>query len=163
MLTDTELLDAMTNAPTGWTTQTTLLAIGRAIETAVLDKQARLLRECELAGAPTFYFKRDKDGADQEAVGRCPWCGATGVGFDESERPSDYCGHDPALVRPAGAGGGELLTELRAAHQIILNALALMTPEQKAVWAQANDRDGVIGEGTTRFHERAAAIAKAAA
>jgi len=59
------------------------------------------------------------------------------------------------------AAAPELLSELQKAHQIILNALAVMTTEQKLEWARANDRDGCIGEGTTRFHERAAAIAKA--
>lgn len=54
MLTDTELLDAITNAPIGWTTQSTLLAIGRNVEAAVLNKQARLLREAEMAGAAHF-------------------------------------------------------------------------------------------------------------
>lgn len=38
-------------------------------------------------------------------VGKCPWCGETGVGFDEADRPSDYCGHDPALIRPRAASG----------------------------------------------------------
>lgn len=37
---------------------------------------------------------------EQAEVGRCPYCGTTGVGFAESAAPSDYCGHDPALVRP---------------------------------------------------------------
>lgn len=59
------------------------------------------------------------------------------------------------------SAGPDLLAELQKAHLIILNALALMTAEQKGNWARANDRDGVIGEGTTRFHERRAAIAKA--
>jgi hypothetical protein len=56
----------------------------------------------------------------------------------------------------------ELLSELQKAHQIIRNALGLMTPMQKAEWAKINERDGVIGEGTTRANERSAVIAKAA-
>ena len=28
----------------------------------------------------------------------CPYCGAWGPYFDESEPPSDYCHHDPAEV-----------------------------------------------------------------
>lgn len=32
-------------------------------------------------------------------VGVCRFCGMTGVGFADAEAPSDYCGHDPALVR----------------------------------------------------------------
>jgi hypothetical protein len=38
---------------------------------------------------------------DNEEVGRCPYCGETGVGFADADAPSDYCGHDPALVRPS--------------------------------------------------------------
>lgn len=53
----------------------------------------------------------------------------------------------------------ELLSELQAAHQIILNALQIMTPKQKDAWAKANG--DLIESGTTRFHERAAVIAKA--
>lgn len=55
----------------------------------------------------------------------------------------------------------ELLAELQAAHQIIRNALALMGPGHKTAWAKANDRAGVIGEGTTRANEREAVLAKA--
>ena len=62
---------------------------------------------------------------------------------------------------PVVAAAPELLQELQKAHRIILNALAVMSADQKGDWAEANVRDGVIGEGTTRFHERAAAIAKA--
>lgn len=53
-------------------------------------------------GADLAYMLKVIDGVtgplDTEAlVGKCPWCGETGVGFDEADRPSDYCGHDPAL------------------------------------------------------------------
>lgn len=55
----------------------------------------------------------------------------------------------------------ELLDELAAAHQIIKNALAIMTPEQKCQWGELNDAEGVSGDGATRANERAAVIAKA--
>ncbi len=55
----------------------------------------------------------------------------------------------------------ELLRELQYAHQIILNALNLMTLDQKFEWGIANTRDGIDADGITRFHERAAVIAKA--
>lgn len=61
------------------------------------------------------------------------------------------------------AAAPELLSELQAAHQIIRNALAIMTVEQKSTWAKKNAADGVDGEGATRANERAAAIAKATA
>ena len=54
-----------------------------------------------------------------------------------------------------------LLAELQHAHQIILNAVAIMKPEQKSALAQANERDGCDGDGATRYHERADVIAKA--
>ena len=59
------------------------------------------------------------------------------------------------------AASPELLAELQAAHQIIRNALAVMTTEQKAEWGRLNERDGVDGEGITRANEREAVIAKA--
>lgn len=55
----------------------------------------------------------------------------------------------------------ELRDELRAAHIIIRNALGVATFDQKIAWGNANERDGVIGEGTTRAFEREAAIANA--
>lgn len=55
----------------------------------------------------------------------------------------------------------ELRDELRAAHVIIRNALGVATFDQKIAWGNANERDGVIGEGTTRAFEREAAIAGA--
>lgn len=54
-----------------------------------------------------------------------------------------------------------LLDEMKAAHQIIRNALAVMTTEQKAQWGRLNERDGVEGEGVTRANERAAVISAA--
>lgn len=50
------------------------------------------------------------------------------------------------------------LSELQAAHQIIRNALNLMTAEQKTAWAGRNEETGCIGEGTTRANERQAVI-----
>lgn len=73
-------------------------------------------------------------------------------------------GHDTeqALAyRRLYAAAPALLTELQMAHRIILNALAVMTPEQRREWAEYNARDHVDGEGTTRYHERAAVIARA--
>ncbi|QUN53155.1 dATP/dGTP pyrophosphohydrolase domain-containing protein [Burkholderia cenocepacia] len=52
----------------------------------------------------------------------------------------------------------ELRNELRAAHIIIRNALGVATFDQKIAWGNANERDDVIGEGTTRAYERQAAI-----
>ena len=55
----------------------------------------------------------------------------------------------------------DLLAELQAAHQIIRNALNIMTAEQKIAWAVKNVRDVVDGEGITRANEREAVINKA--
>lgn len=57
----------------------------------------------------------------------------------------------------------DLLHELEAAHTIIRNALAVMTPRQKQDWGGRNYRDGVDGEGITRANEREAVIARARA
>lgn len=46
--------------------------------------------------------------ADQEEIGKCPWCGETGLGFADADKPSAYCGHDPALVRPRSGPVGVL-------------------------------------------------------
>ncbi|SET00348.1 hypothetical protein SAMN03159335_00749 [Burkholderia cepacia] len=54
----------------------------------------------------------------------------------------------------------QLRDELRAAHTVIRNALAVMTLEQKSEWGCANERDGVAGEGVTRHHERQTVIAE---
>lgn len=51
-----------------------------------------------------------------------------------------------------------VLDELVAAHQIIRNALAVMTTEQKVEWGRLNARDSVDGEGVTRANEREAVI-----
>jgi hypothetical protein len=55
----------------------------------------------------------------------------------------------------------ELLRELQLAHRIILNVLAIMTPEQKSEWAARNILSSNDSDGTTRFHEREAVIARA--
>lgn len=59
------------------------------------------------------------------------------------------------------AAAPDLLDELKNAHLIIRNALAVMTVEQKLQWGQRNTADGIDGEGITRAHEREALIAKA--
>lgn len=56
----------------------------------------------------------------------------------------------------------DLLAELQAAHQIIRNALNIMTASLTA-WAVKNVRDVVDGEGATRANEREAVINKAKA
>jgi hypothetical protein len=89
-------------------------------------------------------------GPDNEVL-----CHASYEGMWLSHKPNREA--DARLI----AAAPELLDELQKAHQIILNALALMTLEQKSEWARANSRDGCIGDGTTRYHERAEAIAKA--
>jgi hypothetical protein len=50
------------------------------------------------------------------------------------------------------------LAHLEAAHQIIKNALNIMTPKQKAEWAKKNEASGIVSEGTTSANERLAAI-----
>jgi hypothetical protein len=61
------------------------------------------------------------------------------------------------------AQAADLLNELEKAHQIIRNALGIMSIGQKLQWGQLNERDGVEGVGVTRANEREAAIARARA
>lgn len=70
---------------------------------------------------------------------------------------------DQARIRQAVIENrnAELLRELQHAHQIIRNALNLMTTDQKFDWGAANTRDGVDGDGITRFHEREAVLVRA--
>ncbi len=57
---------------------------------------------------------------------------------------------------------GMAQAELEAAHQIILNALNLMTPDQQSEWARINEQNANAVEGGTRHHERAQLIARLA-
>lgn len=68
-----------------------------------------------------------------------------------------------AAIRQADAESSRaaVLRELQLAHEIIRNALALMTAAQRTDWALLNAASGNDSEGTTRFHERAAVIARA--
>jgi hypothetical protein len=59
------------------------------------------------------------------------------------------------------AAAPDLLAELVAAHCILRNALQIMTIEQKTAWGRLNEAAGIAGEGVTRYHERATAIASA--
>jgi len=70
---------------------------------------------------------------------------------------------DHAAQRQAAAANcsADLLRELKHAHQIIQNALNLMTIDQKFHWCEANARDGVDGDGITRYHERETVIKRA--
>lgn len=55
-----------------------------------------------------------------------------------------------------------VLEQLQLAHQIILNALAVMTAEQKRLWSQANTKAGMHPEdGIAGSEARLKAIAKA--
>lgn len=55
-----------------------------------------------------------------------------------------------------------VLEQLQLAHQIILNALAVMTSEQKARWGRANVAAGMDTEdGITGYHARQKVIERA--
>jgi hypothetical protein len=60
----------------------------------------------------------------------------------------------------------DMLRELKFAHQIIRNALNIMTLEQKLAWGEKNAQDGCDGGddgGVTRAHQREEAIQRGAA
>ncbi|KVD66870.1 hypothetical protein WI87_29845 [Burkholderia ubonensis] len=67
---------------------------------------------------------------------------------------------DRLLVATLSKQRDELLHELQCAHQIIKNALNIMTTDQQVACGDMNARDGVDGEGVTRSHERGALIAR---
>lgn len=74
--------------------------------------------------------------------------------------------HNPKNQNPMGLHdlgqiSEELLAELQAAHLILRNALALMSPAQKNAWGRKNEVDGLIDFGTTRSSERTEVINKA--
>lgn len=54
----------------------------------------------------------------------------------------------------------DLISELQKAHQIILIALNTLPPGAKRTFEQKVIGAGLDGEGTTRFHERRAALAR---
>ena len=64
-------------------------------------------------------------------------------------------------LRRLHATNTELLDELKAAHQIIQHALAIMATEQKSELLNRGDMQRLAADGGTRYHERAALIAKA--
>jgi hypothetical protein len=76
-------------------------------------------------------------------------------GFDVRACP------DPEEKARLCAAAPDLLAELEAAHQIIRNALNLMSLDQQIKWSEINERAGLITDGATRANEREAIIAKA--
>jgi hypothetical protein len=69
----------------------------------------------------------------------------------------NWWGNGPLL-----AAAPDLLHELKLANKIIINALNIMTEDQKREWDEANTRDDLKdGWALTRNHSREVAIAKA--
>lgn len=65
----------------------------------------------------------------------------------------------PAGLAEARAAVAPLISELVKAHQIILLALNALPPGAKRNFERKVIGAGLDGEGTTRFHERRAALA----
>lgn len=63
--------------------------------------------------------------------------------------------------RQARAAVAGAVKELRKAHEIILLALNELTPAAKLRFERKVIAAGLDGEGTTRYHERIAALARA--
>jgi hypothetical protein len=59
------------------------------------------------------------------------------------------------------AAAPELLAELQMAHQLLQLALKHMGGERQSLFAAESERAGLGVDGATRYHERAAVIAKA--
>lgn len=73
-----------------------------------------------------------------------------GIGLSEAEANADLLAAAP-----------DLLAELELAHQVIRNALAVMTIGQKLELGKRNAAAGCDGEGITRANEREAVIKRA--
>lgn len=54
----------------------------------------------------------------------------------------------------------DTIRHLKHCHQLIQMTLNLMNIEQKQLWAAANEKSGINGEGATRAHERLTVLAK---
>jgi len=100
------------------------------------------------ASKDTAFVRTDNE--DQYAIA-CVYGAYGNSGMDE------VAGANSCLI----AAAPDLLEELRLAHEIIRNALTLMTTEQQVAWSQLNEKAGLITDGATRAHERSAVIAKA--
>lgn len=59
------------------------------------------------------------------------------------------------------AAAPEMLDELQKAHRLLQLALKHMSGERASLFAAESEREGLGTDGATRYHERAAAIAKA--
>ena len=69
--------------------------------------------------------------------------------------------HPSKLNAHLFAAAPELLAELQAAHKLLQLALKHMGGERQSLFAAESDRLGLGTDGATRYHERAAVLAKA--
>lgn len=98
-------------------------------------------------GWSTVYVEaRIRPGVLQEVAA----CGPTEAGPEQQDA-------NARLITAAP----ELLTELKAADDLLMLALATMSSSQKASFAAASEAMGLGVDGATRHRERAAALAKA--
>ncbi|WP_321914797.1 hypothetical protein [Paraburkholderia sp. J11-2] len=117
---------------------------------------AAVLQRIQSDARLAFYLSSATETFDLLAAAHCE-----ANGLNETEFRSDFEAGLKIEVPHAASTVESLLAELEFAHKIIRNGLGLMTTGQKCDWGRLNDRDGVSGEGATRAHERAAAIARA--
>lgn len=82
-------------------------------------------------------------------------------GIDVGGLKNAWLNKAAAELRRLHATNTELLDELKAAHQIIQHALAVMAAEQKSELLNREDMQRLAADGGTRYHERATLIAKA--
>lgn len=69
-------------------------AMAEVLEICSLDPEPDTqqgIRLLELTDAIEAY---EREHFPEMFPSRCPWCGREGLGFDESEKPADYCHHD---------------------------------------------------------------------
>jgi hypothetical protein len=80
---------------------------------------------------------------------------------DTSRLPADHGRVDRAPPAPLVDAAPRLLSELQAAHRLLVLALGCMTSKQQAKFAAKSERLGLGTDGATRHHDRAAVIAQA--
>ena len=87
--------------------------------------------------------------------------GAEVVYVDTNRLPADHGRVDRSPAAPLAQVAPNLLSELQAAHRLLMLALGCMTTQQQATFAQKSQSAGLGTDGATRHHERAAVIAQA--
>lgn len=83
-------------------------------------------QECPVCEGSGGERAADNDGSE------CPWCGASGPGFCDSDQPSTYCDHDPhpPQAEQAAPEAGEPVADHIAGQHIVGNLYTTSDPNK---------------------------------